>query len=122
MMLIRRRRFLLWTNSPLTSISTAYMTTCHQDRLLDIMMASRAIQDQQLENCLYCNNVLPGTATGNIFQLPTANSAVQEQEQGNFRNMAMCHQDQEQENISNMATCHQDPEPELDNRLELDVL
>src|SRR5208282_870525 len=71
---------------------------------------------------LYCNNVLPGTATGNIVQLPTANSAVQEQEHGNLRNMAMCHQDQAQGNISNMATCYQDPEPELDYRLELDVL
>ena len=83
-------------------------------------MASRAIQDQQLENYLYCNNVLPGTATGNIFQLPTANSAAQEQEPKNFSKM--CHPDQEQRNINNMATCHQDSEPELDYRLELDVL
>ena len=71
---------------------------------------------------LYCNNVLPGIATGSIFQLPTAYSAVQEQEQGNFSYMATFHQDQEQGNISNIAKCHQDPEPELDYRFELDVL
>src|SRR5208282_6223090 len=100
MMLIRRQESLADKPAALLT-STACMTTCHQDRLLDVMMASRAIQDQQLENCLYCNNVLPGTATGNIFQLPTANSAVQEQEHGNLRNI---------------ATCHQDPEPELDYR------
>src|SRR5208282_2510856 len=47
-------------------------------------------------NLHYCSNVLPGTATGNIFQLPTANSAAQEPEPENFSYMATCHQDQEQ--------------------------
>ena len=87
---------------------------------------------------LYCNNVLPGTATGNIFFsyqrpiVPFRNRNIdnfsymatchEDQEQGNICNIAMCHQDLEHGNISNMATCHQDPEPELDYRLELDVL
>ena len=70
------------------------------------MMASHAIQDQQLETSIV--TMCYQEPQLEIFvQLPTANSAVQEQEHGN---------------ISNMATCHQDPEPELDYRLELDVL
>ena len=47
-MLIRRQESLADKPAALLT-STACMTTCHQDRLPDIMMASRAIQDQQLE-------------------------------------------------------------------------
>jgi len=49
------------------------------------MMASRAIQDLQLEKYyLECNNVLPGTATGYNFREATVNCTVQDQEPDNF--------------------------------------
>jgi len=49
------------------------------------MMASRAIQDLQLKKYyLECNNVLPGTATGDNFLEATVNCTVQDQEPDNF--------------------------------------
>src|SRR5208282_1831402 len=48
MMLLRRQESLADKPAALLT-STACMTMCHPDRLLDVMMASRAIQDQQLE-------------------------------------------------------------------------
>src|SRR5208282_6902593 len=90
---------------------------------------------------LYCNNVLPGTATGNIFfsyqrsivPFRNRNMEIIFQEQRlivPFRNRNKENSATWQcairiwnmEISATMATCHQDPEPELDYRLELDVL
>ena len=102
--------------------STACMTTCHQDRLRTY--DGKSCHPGSATGNLYCNNVLPGTATGYIFQLPTANSAAQEQEPDNFGKQRLIVPFRTSNRLTsrNMATCHRDPEPELDYRLELDVL
>ena len=71
------------------------------------MTASRAIQDKQLENSLSVTTCYQELQP-EIFISNQRSIVPFRISNGEF--------------FSNMATCHQDPEPELDYRLELDVV
>ena len=72
--------------------------------------ANCAVQDQQLENCLERNNLLPGTATG---KCTGSNGQLCRSGSGTGKLQEATANDQQWENFRNMAMCHQDLEPEL---------